>query len=135
MRGIDIAKQYLKYHERTNRKELIEFFKDNGEFCDPATTPWCAYFVGACERSVGNDGTGSGAAQSYLQYGTPVTLKQAQEGDIVIFKRGNVAWQGHVTYFVQNNGNGTIKCLGGNQGDMVCYANYNTNSLMGIRRP
>src|ERR1041385_5402096 len=122
MRGIDVAKQYLGLQENRDVKKLIAFFKEEEmPALNPATTPWCAEFIGACERKAGNKGTGKLNARSYLDYGTPVNIEDAQEGDILIFSRGNNNWEGHVTYFVKIIDGDYVQCLGGNQQDMVCY--------------
>lgn len=138
MLGIDIAKSKLGLHEKRNRKEVMECFKSvllKGEYLlDPVTTPWCARFIGFCERKAGKPGTGKDNARSYLTYGTKVKLPEAREGDIVVFTRGTSNWQGHVAYFVKDNKDGTIKVLGGNQIDSVCYRNYDTDDILGIRR-
>jgi uncharacterized protein (TIGR02594 family) len=139
MKGIDVALSYLGKQEKRDRKELISLFKKyarKGDIViDPATTPWCAAFVNACERSIGNTGTGKLNARSFLHYGTVVDPKNAKEGDIIIFKRGSSTWQGHVAYFVKyDKKSGTVVCLGGNQADMVCYSHYATDRILGIRR-
>lgn len=135
MKGIDIMKQRIGQQEVRNRKELINFFKKYGITCDPSTTPWCAYMVGACERAVGNKGTGSGLARSYLKYGEAISKEDAEEGDIVIFSRGSNNYSGHVTYFVEwDDDNNTVVVLGGNQSDMVCYSHYSQDRILGIRR-
>lgn len=99
---------------------------------DPAQVAWCAGFVNAIEKRCGRSGTGQLNARSYLKYGTPVTIPQL--GDIVVFKRGNSSWEGHVGYFVSQDNNG-ILVLGGNQSNKVCYKYYPTASLLGYRRP
>jgi len=95
--------------------------------------PWCAAFVGAMLKRAGGKGTGKLNARSYLEWGTPVDRKDAREGDVVIFKRGNSSWQGHVAFFVKDNGS-TITVLGGNQADAVNRRAYPAASLLGIRR-
>ncbi len=99
---------------------------------DPYTTAWCAGFVNAIEKKCGRKGTGKLNARSYLKYGTPVTTPKL--GDIVVFKRGNSSWEGHVGYFMLEDSNG-ILVLGGNQSNKVCYKYYPEASLLGFRRP
>lgn len=135
MKGIEVAKQHLGQQEIRDRSALINFFKANNINCDPKTTPWCAAFINATERSVGNKGTGSLAARSFLKYGTKVEEDDALEGDIVIFARGSNGYSGHVTYFVKwDDDNNTVIVLGGNQSDMVCYSHYSQDRIIGIRR-
>ncbi len=137
MRGVEIAESKLGLQEVTNRKALMDFFKqyaiNNDITLDPQTTPWCAAFINACERAVGNKGTGRVNARSFMLYGTKVDLTTAKAGDICIFARGNNNWQGHVAYFTAKTGT-DITILGGNQKDSVCYAVYSTEHLLSIRR-
>lgn len=93
--------------------------------------PWCAAFVGSCLKDASLPNTGSLLARSYLEYGTK--LDEPKVGAIAIFKRGAPP-SGHVA-FVTGWGNGSIRVLGGNQGDKVCEANYPADSLLGLRWP
>lgn len=124
---IKIAKLYLNKSEKTDTAELKELLGIN-----PATTPWCAAFVNAVEKMCGRKGTGKMLARSFLNYGTAVGVPQV--GDIVVFKRGNSSWQGHVGYYVSSDKE-FVTSLGGNQGDKVCYAKYPRTSVLGFRRP
>ena len=99
---------------------------------NPSTTAWCAGFVNAIEKQCGRKGTDALNARSYLKYGTPVTTPQL--GDIVVFKRGNSSWEGHVGYYMSQSDSG-ILVLGGNQSNKVCYKYYPKASLLGYRRP
>lgn len=141
MLGIEIAKEYLGLQEKTDKKDLIAFFREqainNDIIIDPSTTPWCSAFMNSCERAVGNPGTGKLNARSWLKYGKEVSRSDVREGDLLVFERGNSSWQGHITYFVnfQEKISGMwINCLGGNQSDSVCYSMYPLNRLLGIRR-
>ncbi len=125
--------------EQADSQELMHLFKTNSIkndiALDPLHTPWCAAFVNLCERQAGHKGTGLVSARSFLNYGIDVPEEKAEEGDIVIFSRGNSSWQGHVTYFVRwNDDEGTVECLGGNQSDKVCIAAYPQDHILGIRR-
>lgn len=93
--------------------------------------PWCAAFVGKCLRDASLPNTGSLMARSYLEYGAK--LDEPRVGAIAIFKRGSPP-SGHVA-FVTGWGGGSIRVLGGNQGDKVCEANYPASSLIGLRWP
>ncbi len=143
MRGYDIAATMIGLHETKNNKEIAEFLKKHsvgGDIAiDPSATAWCAAFINACERAAGHKGTGRLNARSFLEYGKEIKNKDAEEGDILIFTRGNSSWQGHVTYFDEftqdSEGHVIIKALGGNQQDSVCYSYYGLKDLLGIRRP
>lgn len=138
MSGYDELKKMLGKHEVRNKKELMAWLKSEavkGDIAiDPSTTAWCAAAVNAAERAAGNKGNGKLNARSFLTYGTPIKLKDAKKGDIVIFERGGSTWQGHVAYLDGIEGN-TIRTLGGNQSDAVTIGWYPKSRLLGIRRP
>jgi len=114
--------------------KVVAYFRDSGNAgIKDDETAWCAAFVGAMLARAGLKGTGKLTARSYLEWGSPVARKDAREGDIVVFKRGNSSWQGHVAFFVKDNGN-TITVLGGNQSNAVNRKPYSAASLLGIRR-
>lgn len=114
--------------------KVVAYFKDSGNagVTDDATA-WCAAFVGAMLARSGVKGTGKLNARSYLEWGQPVERKDAKPGDVVIFKRGNSSWQGHVAFFVKDKG-ALIEVLGGNQSDAVNVKGYQSSQLLGIRR-
>jgi hypothetical protein len=68
---------------------------------------------------------------AWLSWGTPVTTPQA--GDVVVFDFGFGDRQ--VTLFESDNGNGTLKCRGGNQSHEVNVTNFPKSAFMGIRHP
>ena len=72
-------------------------------------TASCTHAVGLCLRAV------------------------TKPGDVVVFKRGNSSWQGHVAFFVKDKG-ALIEVLGGNQSNAVNVKGYQASKLLGIRR-
>ena len=94
---------------------------------------WCAAFVGHCLEKAGLRSTRRLDARSYLEWGIPVDLADAQEGDVVVFSRGSKSWQGHVGFFVKTTGT-MIEVLGGNQSDAVTIQRYAKSRLLGVRR-
>jgi uncharacterized protein (TIGR02594 family) len=138
MKGIDVAYAMVGTTE-FNKTRLMNFFKersiDNDILIDPTKLAWCAAFVNACEREAGNPGTGKLSARMFKTYGAEVNLEDIQHGDIVVFKRGKLPWQGHVTYFVKfgNPEKTHLTCIGGNQNDMVCESSFNVKDLLFIR--
>lgn len=124
---IFFARAYLDLHEVHDNQELKDLLKFN-----PKTTPWCSGFVNAIEKLCKRKGTGKLLARSYLEYGNPVTTPRL--GDIVVLRRGNSSWQGHVGYFIERDTSG-ILVLGGNQSNKVCYKYYNAEDLLAYRRP
>ena len=133
----DLAKAEVGTVEwaKGDNPKVVAYFKDSG---NPGVmddeTAWCAAFVGAMLRRAGVKSTGALNARSYLDWGTPVDRKNAQPGDVVIFKRGNSSWQGHVAFFVKDRG-ALIDVLGGNQSNAVNVKGYQAAALLGIRRP
>jgi uncharacterized protein (TIGR02594 family) len=133
----DLAKAEVGTVEwaKGDNPKVVAYFKDSG---NPGVmddeTAWCAAFVGAMLKRAGIKGTGKLNARSYLDWGTPVARKDAQPGDVVVFKRGNSSWQGHVAFFVKDRG-ALIDVLGGNQSNAVNVKGYQSAALLGIRRP
>lgn len=132
-------KLHVGEEEVKDKKVLMAFFEEyahnNDIVVDPSTTPWCACMANACERAAGNKGTGLQNARSFLEYGTKIDPDSVQEGDILVFKRGDSNWQGHVTYYAgKTDDYGNLLCLGGNQSDKVCYSWHTPRALIGVRR-
>lgn len=115
--------------------EIVRMFAEVGHsWVKDDETAWCAAFNGAMLERAGLPSTRKLNARSYLDWGQPVQLADAQPGDMVIFSRGDPAgWQGHVGFFVKNAGT-HIQVLGGNQSDSVSVARYPVSRLLGVRR-
>lgn len=131
----DNASKELGINE--NDPTLTTYLQKTNPGLDPTVTPWCAGFIGSVLNASGLKGTGSLAAKSYLKYGTP-TDKPSQ-GDIVVFNDlsgRNDPNHGHVG-FVQSidERTGTIKVLGGNQGNKVSIKSYPLSAVAGFRVP
>lgn len=141
MKGIDIARKMIGFHENKDTKRLNSFLLDQVPLwkgLSVNSTPWCAAFVNACEKEVGNKGTGMLNARSFLKYGKAIKMEDIAVGDIVIFERGGSTWQGHVAYVegVDRGRDGSllIRTVGGNQSDSVSVGWYPISRLLGIRR-
>jgi len=140
MIGIDVAKKYLGLQEVKDNKQIKALLKSQAIHSDiaidPAQTSWCAAWINFCEREVGNPGTGQLLANSFKHYGNEIDADDAQEGDIIVFHfPSDSPGHGHVTYFVEwNDANNTLKCLGGNQHNMVDYSSYIQDYVVAIRR-
>lgn len=128
---IDTADSMIGLEENKDRNELKEFLK-----VDPVDTPWCAVFVNAVLAEHGIEGSENRKlAKSFLNWGEEVTLPK--EGDIVVFPRGNLTWQGHVGFYshsVIRDGKEYYVILGGNQDNTVSYDYYPADEAIGIRR-
>lgn len=133
-----IAKTFLGTREvlgPASNLDIITMFRDVGhEWVEEDSVAWCAAFVGACIERAGVRSTRMLNARSYLDWGIPVDLADAQEGDVVIFSRGDPnGWQGHVGFFVRTVG-ASIEVLGGNQADAVNVKRCAKSKLLGVRR-
>lgn len=136
MNAYDLAQKEVGTVEWTkgDNPKVVAYFKDSGNAgVTTDSTAWCAAFVGAMLARSGIKGTGKLNARSYLDWGVHVARQDAQPGDVVIFKRGNSSWQGHVAFFVKDRG-AKIDVLGGNQSDAVNVKGYAASQLLGIRR-
>jgi uncharacterized protein (TIGR02594 family) len=138
MTPFEIAETYIGTIESpgtANNPVIMEMFASVGhDWVEFDATAWCAAFIGHCIERAGLRSTRKLNARSYLDWGTPVDLAEAQEGDVVIFSRGDPnGWQGHVGFFVRTVG-ASIEVLGGNQADAVNVKRYAKAKLLGVRR-
>lgn len=130
---MSVAGKALGLNEREQSAALNDYLTTGGQNLDPATTAWCAAFVNATLKQAGVEGTGKLNARSYLDWGQSVDTPQS--GDVAVFSRGDPnGWEGHVGFFEGYNPDGTIRVLGGNQGDAVSVASYSPDRLLGFRR-
>ena len=130
------AAQYLNYTELTHRTELRELTG-----VDPVRTEWCAAFVNAVleesDIQSNNNHRYPLTARAFLDWGSVVNKKDIQPGDIVVFPRGNVSWQGHVGFYLRTqeiNGVEYYWILGGNQNNKVSIVLYRSSRALGVRR-
>lgn len=133
---LDLAAKHLGMNETDQRAALTEYLSNGGARLDPAVTAWCAAYVNATLQQSGYQGTGSNLARDFLKWGEAVDTPQ--RGDIAVFSRGDPNGPyGHVGFFDGYNEDGTIRILGGNQGDSgeVSLAGYGQDRLLGFRRP
>lgn len=96
---------------------------------DDSEVSWCSVFANYCVQAVGGKGTRSAAARSWLKWGKPCKPKQ---GCIVVFKRGNSAWQGHVSFYVKTEGE-YVYCLGGNQSNDLNISKFKLADVLDYR--
>lgn len=126
-----LASNTMGMNEVQQRDALAEYMRNGGVNLDPAITAWCAAWVNATLAQAGFEGTGSNMARSFLDWGQPVATPQ--RGDIVVLERGEPPF-GHVGFFDGYNDDGTIRILGGNQGDAVNVSGYDPGRVLGFRR-
>lgn len=95
--------------------------------------PWCAGFVGGVLEACGIKSSKNAMARSYMKWGT--VLAQPVVGCVVIFSRPPNPASGHVGFVVGRNAKGNLMVLGGNQGDKVSIAAFDTARVVGYRWP
>ena len=133
MTPFDLAAKQLGMNERDQNAAISDYLTTGGVNLDPAVTAWCAAYVNATLAQTGQKGTGSNMARSFMDWGTEVS--EPQRGDVAVFQRGDPNGPyGHVGFFDGYNEDGTIRVLGGNQGDGVSIASYSPDQLLGFRR-
>ena len=129
---LQIAFSQLGVLEFTNGSNpIIENYLSTVDLPSNDNIPWCSAFVNWCLYEAGMDGTGSGLARSFLQWGYPVARPRL--GDIVVIKRGMSKVKGHV-YLYLDHGKGWIYGIGGNQNDRVGVNTYSSLRLLSYRR-
>lgn len=129
----DVAASAIGLNEGSKKAALSDYLATGGANLDPATLAWCAAFVNSTLQQSGMQGTGSNMARSFMDWGQAVD--QPQRGDVAVFSRGDPNGPyGHVGFFDGYNPDGSIRVLGGNQGDAVSIASYSAKDLLGFRR-
>lgn len=132
---ITIAYQYNGLEERKDTQQLKELLGVN-----PIQTEWCAAFVNAVLEESNMPGSDTVSeypltARSFLKWG--VETKEPRGGDIVVFPRGNVSWQGHVGFYLGSviiEGIEYYWILGGNQNNKVSLELYRASRALSVRR-
>lgn len=70
-------------------------------------------------------------AKYMLNWGNPVPVKDMKLGDVGVLSREG---GGHVFIVIGKTPNGNVIGLGGNQGNAVTFAEFDSKRLLGIRR-
>lgn len=97
--------------------EVLKYFKDCGfDTIKDDETSWCSAFMCWCALKAGIPHTKSLVARSWMSWGKRVF--EPKVGDVVVFKRGSLSWQGHVGLYIRSTGT-QVYTLGGNQGNTV----------------
>jgi len=137
MTPFDIAKTYIGTVEGPgpeNNPVVMGMYASVGhDWVEHDSVAWCAAFVGHCLEKAGLRSTRKLTARSYLDWGIPVAVHDAQPGDIGVIPRGSSSWQGHV-FFIDRIEGAWVWGLGGNQSDAVNVKRYPVAKLLGVRR-
>ena len=137
MTPFEIARGYIGTTEGpgpANNPTVMEMYASVGhDWVEHDSVAWCAAFVGHCLEQAGIRSTRKLTARSYLDWGVPVEITDAQPGDIGVIPRGRSSWQGHV-FFIDRIEGAWVWGLGGNQSDAVNVKRYPVSKLLGVRR-
>ena len=137
MTPFDIASGYIGTTEGPgplDNPAIMEMYASVGQkHVEHDDVAWCAAFVGHCLEKAGIRSTRKLNARSYLDWGVPVEMSEARQGDIGVIPRGTSGWQGHV-FFIDRIEGAWVWGLGGNQDDAVNVKRYAVSKLLGIRR-
>lgn len=130
-----IAQSYMGLKEisgKGSNKTIDGWFEEFGypQFKDD--TAWCSLFVMKVMKDAGYTGSTSLAARSWLKWGK--SIRNPSYGCIVVFKRGNSTWQGHVAFYVKEDDK-YVWVLGGNQRNSVNVSKYRKSDVLGYRVP
>lgn len=111
---------------------IEEYHKTTGIEAATDSVAWCSSFVNYHIINAGLSGTNSKLARSWLNWGKP--LVEPRRGCIVILRRGNEPWQGHVGFFIRETPKSVV-ILGGNQNNKVGVDFYSKSRVLGYRWP
>lgn len=118
-----------------HNQRILQYAKEAGfEYVNDDETPWCSIFVAWCSMKCGLERSSKPSARSWLNIG--VESQNPTPGDVVVFYRGDKnGWQGHVAIFMgYAKDPNFIFALGGNQGDSVSIAKFQSSKILGFRR-
>jgi uncharacterized protein (TIGR02594 family) len=116
---------------KASNERILEYFEAAGSDVKNDATAWCSAYACWVMEQAGYPSTNNLAARSWLKYGKQTTPKP---GAILVFSRGNNAWQGHVGFYVGETAT-HYRVLGGNQGNKVSIATYPKARLLSARWP
>ena len=137
MTPFDIARSYIGTTEGpgpADNPTIMEMYASVGhDWVEHDSVAWCAAFVGHCLERAGIQSTRKLTARSYLDWGVPIDVADAQQGDIGVIPRGSSNWQGHV-FFIDRIEGAWVWGLGGNQDDAVNVKRFLVSKLLGVRR-
>ena len=137
MTPFDIARSYIGTTEGPGPADnpvIMEMYASVGhDWVEHDSVAWCAAFVGHCLEMAGIKSTRKLTARSYLDWGVPIDVTDAQQGNIGVIPRGSSSWQGHV-FFIDRIEGAWVWGLGGNQDDAVTVKRFPVSKLLGVRR-
>jgi uncharacterized protein (TIGR02594 family) len=131
---LTIARKYVGVSEipgKATAPVIARWLRDLKSWWSDDETPWCGTFVGAVLRESGMPVAKHWyRAKDWLNWGIPIA--DAAPGCVVVYDR---AGGGHVGFAVARDTQGRILTLGGNQGNRVSIAPFDTLRVLGYRWP
>lgn len=102
---------------------------------DGDETAWCSAAVNYWTQQSGLPGTRQPNARSWEKWGAK--LDKPKAGAVAVLWRGSpTSWSGHVALYVgPGDKPGTVKLLGGNQGNSVCIEDFSEKQVLSYRWP
>ncbi|MFD6319881.1 phage tail tape measure protein [Methylorubrum thiocyanatum] len=138
-RLVGVASQYVGMGENNGGRGTLEQFMGGGSIVGEANA-WCARFVNASLKAVGDSGTGSGIANSFLRWGKAVEAEAVKAGDIAVEHRGRGVdgRGGHVGIAtgktrIGRNGQLQLELIEGNSSNQV-KRDWTDASKLAVRR-
>lgn len=134
MPWLDIARKEIGVKEvagNGDNAKIIEYHAQTVLKAQHDSVSWCSAFANWVFYKCNIVGTKSAMARSWLNWGKSCDIKI---GAIVILKRGDAEWQGHVG-FVTGFDPIFVKVLGGNQADEVNERRFFRKNVLGYRWP
>ena len=139
-----IAERFIGIQEvggQVDNPMILGMLKLDQDWPDHDEVPWCSAFVNYVCWLLRLPRSKDLRARSWLSVGVPVTLDDAQIGDIVVLKRGQgeqpgpevIDAPGHVGFYAGRMSD-WIEVLGGNQSDTVKVSRYPKSNLLSVRR-
>ena len=120
---------------KTDNHTIVGYAKAVGlEWVTNDEIAWCSIFMSWACQTCGYPIpplNKRASARSWLEIGEKVLIPET--GDIVVFKRGDSTWQGHVGIFLSFEGL-YVNVLGGNQGDQVKVSKYALADVLDYRK-
>lgn len=128
------ARKYIGTAEipgKQHNPTIVRWLKELRGWWSDDEQPWCGTFVAAVLRESGLPVAKHWyRARDWLNWG--VTIADAVPGCVVVYER---AGGGHVGFAVARDQRGRILTLGGNQGNRVSIAPFDTVRVLGYRWP
>lgn len=116
----------LEMSGSANNDRILEYHSKTKLGAEHDEVPWCSSFVCFILDAAGFYTTESALARSWVDWGIP---RLPTYGSVLVFRRGNHEWQGHVGFYVYQD-RGHYYVLGGNQKDSVSVLPYPKKNLI-----